>query len=645
MSYKRIGPYGSWESPITSDVITSDSISIGEIHLDDQDTYWTEMRPEEGGRYVIIKRDKNGITTNLTPPEFNVRTRVHEYGGGSFCVSQGTLYFSNFDDQRIYCQQSDSSPTPITPEIGMRYADSILDDLNQRLICIREDHSSTWQEPINSIVSLNLKNGSSRVIVSGYNFYAAPCLSQDGSKLAWLAWNHPNMPWDGTQLWVGSFNDNGDITNPQIIAGGINESILQPRWSPDGILYFISDKTGWWNIYKWMGKYAEALYPMEAEFGMPPWMLGTNTYGFDSPNNIVCAYTQKGSWYIANLDTDSGKLSAIETSYTALGRAGMEVGKGRAVLSAGSPLEEVSLIQIDSKSGKPHNLRRSREFSMDKGYLSEPEMITFPTENNLMAHGFYYPPNNHDYEGLPEEKPPLLVISHGGPTGATSNSLDLSVQFWTSRGIGILDVNYGGSTGYGKAYRQRLNGQWGIVDVADCINGAKYLINNNKADPNKLMIRGGSAGGYTTLAALVFHDVFKAGASYYGISDLEAMATETHKFESRYLDTLIAPYPERQDIYHDRSPIHFTDKLSCPVIMFQGLEDKIVPPNQAEKMLESLRENGLPVAYIAFEEEQHGFRKAENIRTALDAELYFYSRVFGFDVAGKVEKVTIENLL
>jgi len=452
------------------------------------------------------------------------------------------------------------------------------------------------------------------------------------------------MPWDGTQLWVGEFNDNGDITNAQIIAGGINESILQPRWSPDGILYFISDKTGWWNIYRWMGKYAEALYPMEAEFGMPPWMLGTNTYGFDSPNNIVCAYTQKGSWYIANIDTDLGKLSVIETSYTALGRAGMEVGEGRAVLSAGSPLEEVSLIQIDSTSGDPHNLRRSRELSIDKRYLSEPEMITFPTENNLTAHGFYYPPNNRDYEGLPEEKPPLLVISHGGPTGATSNSLDLSVQFWTSRGIGILDVNYGGSTGYGKAYRQRLNGQWGIVDVADCINGAKYLINNNKADPNKLMIRGGSAGGYTTLAALVFHDVFKAGASYYGISDLEAMATETHKFESRYLDTLIAPYPERQDIYHDRSPIHFTDKLSCPVIMFQGLEDRIVPPNQAEKMLESLRENNLPVAYIAFEEEQHGFRKAENIRTALDAELYFYSRVFGFDVAGKVKKVVIENL-
>jgi dipeptidyl aminopeptidase/acylaminoacyl peptidase len=642
MTEPKIAPYGSWKSPITSDLIVAKTIGLGQIALDGEDAYWIEMRPSEGGRNVVVRRTPDGQTTDVTPPPFNARTRVHEYGGGAFLVADGVVYFSNFADQRLYHQVPGEEPRPLTPEAALRHADGVLDRERNRILCVQEDHTDTDREAVNTITSVDLESGESRALVSGHDFYAAPRLSPDGSHLAWLAWDHPNMPWDGTELWVGEIAADGLIGREERVAGGVEESIFQPEWSPDGTLYFVSDRSGWWNLYRLHGGRVEPLAEMEAEFGLPQWVFGMSTYAFESAERIVCAYTKDGVWHLTSLDTETRALEPVETPYTFID--GIRAAPGRAVFHAGSPTEAAAIVQLDLVTGKTEVLRRSTKLDIDPGYLSTPRAIEFPTENGLTAHAIFYPPRNRDYAAPPGEHPPLLVMSHGGPTSATSSELKLSIQYWTSRGIAVLDVNYGGSTGYGRAYRQRLNGQWGVVDVDDCANGARYLAGRGEVDGDRLIIRGGSAGGYTTLCALTFRDVFKAGASYYGIGDLEALAQETHKFESRYLDRLVGPYPERRELYVERSPIHLTDNLSCPVIFFQGLEDQVVPPNQAERMVEALREKGIPVAYIPFEGEQHGFRRAENIKRSLDAELYFYSRIFGFELADPIEPVEIENL-
>ncbi|MEA3344925.1 MAG: S9 family peptidase [Chloroflexota bacterium] len=641
MTEPQVAPYGSWKSPITSDLIASATIGLGQIALDGEDVYWIEMRPAEGGRYVVVRRTPDGRRTEVTPSPFNARTRVHEYGGGAFVVVDGTVYFSNFADQRLYRQDTDAQPQPITPEVDLRYADGVMDRRRGRIICVREDHT-TGREVVNAIVSLDLEDSDGgQVLVSGNDFYASPRLSPDGSRLAWLTWNHPNMPWDGTELWVGELEDDGSLGQTERVAGGEDESIFQPEWSPDGVLHFVSDRTGWWNLYRWRDERVEPLAEMEAEFGKPQWVFGMSTYGFESAERIICSYTQQGIWHLASLDTETGELKPIENPYSQI--AQVRVAPGRVLFLGGSSTEPTSVVQLDLATRELEVLRRSSEAEIDAGYLSSPQVIEFPTERGLTAHAFFYGPKNRDYAVPSDERPPLLVISHGGPTSATSTALSLGIQYWTSRGIAVLDVNYGGSTGYGREYRQRLDGQWGVVDVDDCVNGARYLVERGEVDGDRLIIRGGSAGGYTTLCALTFRDIFDAGASYYGVSDLEALTKETHKFESRYLDRMVGPYPERRDLYRERSPIHFTEHLSCPVIFFQGLEDRIVPPNQAELMAEALREKGMPVAHLAFEGEQHGFRRAENIKRALDAELYFYSQVFGFELAEQVEPVFIEN--
>jgi dipeptidyl aminopeptidase/acylaminoacyl peptidase len=453
---------------------------------------------------------------------------------------------------------------------------------------------------------------------------------------------------------MAEFQADGTLGPGEQVAGGPDESIFQPQWSPDGVLYFISDRSGWWNLYRQLspsnpprgggsnGGRVELLLEMEAEFGLPQWLFGMSTYGFESPQRLVCAYAQQETWYLGSLDTETRRLESIEIPYTDV--RGLWAAPGRVVFVGGSPTEGVAIVQLDLDTQKMEVLRRSSDWTIDPGYLSVPRTITFPTENGLMAYGLFYPPQNRDYVATPDEGPPLIVISHGGPTGAAYRALDPKIQYWTSRGIAVLDVDYGGSTGYGRAYRDRLNGQWGVVDVDDCVNGARYLVEQGEVNGERLIIRGSSAGGYTTLCALIFHDLFKAGASYYGVSDLEALAQETHKFESRYLERMVGPYPERRDLYRERSPIHFAERLSCPVIFFQGLDDKVVPPNQAEMMVEALRSKGVPVAYVSFEGEGHGFRRAENIKRALDAELYFYSRVFGFGLVDSVDPVAIENL-
>jgi dipeptidyl aminopeptidase/acylaminoacyl peptidase len=636
-----VAPYGSWKSPITSDLIVAGTIGLGEIRLDGTTVYWSELRPTEGGRNVIVRRDETGHVEDVTPAPLNVRSRVHEYGGGAYFIHQGILYFSNFADQRLYRQAIGQKPVPITPEAALRYADGCFDAHRHRIICVREDHRGAG-EAVNTLVSIDSQTGDTHVLVSGDDFYSSPRLSPDGSQLAWFCWNHPSMPWDGTTLWVSTLNPDGSVSHSQKVAGGMAESICQPEWSPDGALYFVSDRTGWWNLYRWRAERVEPLLPMAAEFGSPHWVFGMANYAIVSDQELVCTYYQEGRSQLARLNLSTQQLTVIPQPYTEI--SSVHVAAGKIVFKAGSATQSQVIVQQDLAGGELQVLRQSSELALDPGYVSEPEAIAFPTSNGKTAYGFYYAPCNSEFTAPAPEKPPLLIKSHGGPTGATSRVLNLKIQYWTSRGFAVLDVDYRGSTGYGRAYRELLKGQWGIADVEDCIHGAQYLVEMGKADGDRLVINGGSAGGYTTLCALTFHQVFKAGASYYGVSDLEVLATDTHKFESRYLDSLIGPYPERREVYMERSPIHFSNKLSCPVIFFQGSEDKIVPPNQAERMVEVLRNKGLPVAYVLYEGEQHGFRKAENIKRTLDAEFYFYSKIFGYTIADTIEPVTIENL-
>ena len=647
MTPRKIASFGSWCSPITAASVATAGKSAMEIHLSDDHLYWLEMRPHEGGRYVIMRTSLNGSAVDATPSGFNIRTRVHEYGGGSYFVHGSTIFFSNFTDQRMYRLDPGQPPRPITPEpeipAGLRYADGQVTPNGRLIICVHERHQAD-REPTNELVSLPTDGSAPpRTIIGGGDFYASPRLSPDGKKLAWLTWDHPQMPWDGTELWVGTLLPNGSIDDPHKIAGGPQESIFQPEWSPDGTLHFISDRSQWWNLYREQEGEVIPLAPIQADLGVPQWQFGYSRYAFLSSGRIVCVYDQQGLNHLGLIDPVSGNLKPIETEFTAIFgvRSG---GKDELYCLAGNFLQPPSIVRIDAGTGEAKVIYTTIEEVVDPGYISIPQAIEFPTEGGLTAHALFYPPTNCDYRGPPDELPPLLVLSHGGPTGAARSYMQLSIHYWTSRGFAVVDVNYGGSTGYGRDYRRRLNGQWGIVDTVDCINAARHLTDQGEIDGQRLMIRGGSAGGYTTLCALTFHDLFSAGASYYGVADVEALTIDTHKFESRYLDNLIGPYPEMKDLYHERSPIHFSDRLSCPVILFQGLEDIVVPPSQAEQMIEALKAKGLPYAYLAFEGEQHGFRKAENIQRCLEAELYFYSQVFGFDLADPVEPVQIENL-
>ena len=641
----QTAPYGSWKSPITSDMIVSGSIGLGQLVLDGGDIYWVESRPSEGGRNVLVRFGNGGEIDDVTPRPFNVRTKVHEYGGGAVTVSDGVVCFCDFVGQRVYRQIPGQEPAPITPQGEFRYADLLVDRRRGRLICVKEDHSDAGHEAVNSLVSLDIGGDvEPATLFAGTDFCSSPCLNPDGSALAWLTWDHPNMPWDGTHLWTAQFNSDGTLEPSTLVAGGPGESIFQPQWSPAGVLHFVSDRTNWWNIYSWKGGMAQPVMPMDTEFGKPQWNLGASTYGFQDAGTIICAYTQGGVWHQAKIDIDNGTLEPLGTSYTEMNRGDLAVDSETMVMVAGSPTEPYSVVRVDLETGETQVLRKARGTAVDPGYLSPPEAIEFATENGATAYAYYYSPKNDDFQAPAGELPPLLVKSHGGPTSAAGASLEPLIQYWTSRGFGVVDVNYGGSAGYGREYRQRLNGQWGIVDVDDCVNAALSLVGRGLADGRRLAIDGGSAGGFTTLAALTFRDVFRAGASYYGVSDLETLAKDTHKFESRYLDSLVGPYPRRRDLYRERSPINHVAGVSCPLILFQGLEDQIVPPDQAELMYQAVRAKGIPTAYIAFEGEQHGFRRAANIKRALDAEFYFYSKVFGFTPADSLEPVVIDNL-
>jgi dipeptidyl aminopeptidase/acylaminoacyl peptidase len=643
--------HGSWKSPITTALLTSAGIGFSELQFSKGQVYWLESRPDEAGRVAIVRSSLDGKPADVIPSSFNARTRAHEYGGGAYFVYNDAIFFSNFKDQRLYRKDANGDPRPITPEPPMpgslRYADGRVTPAGATIICVRERHEQ-GREAINEIVAMPADgSGSARVILGGYDFYSFPRISADGKRLAWTCWRHPQMPWDGTELWVGDLASDGSVANTRHVAGSAGESIFEPEWAPDGTLHFISDRNGWWNLYAERSNAIVPVFEIDAEIGVPQWLFGYSRYTFLSGGRIACIYDRNGLEYLTVIDPRSKKTASVSIPYTVLGSITCDEDHTIFFVAA-SPTKasEVAALDLrdDLRDGKIRILRSSLTVEIDPGYLSQPEPIEFPTSQNLKAHALFYRPRSKDFVAPPGERPPLLVISHGGPTSATTSGLRLAVQYWTSRGIAVVDVNYGGSTGYGRAYRERLKGHWGIVDVEDCINAARYLENRGDVDGKRMAIRGGSAGGYTTLCALVFHSVFAAGASYYGVADLETLARDTHKFESRYEEGLVGPYPAAADLYRRRSPVNFADRLSCPVILLQGLEDKVVPPSQAEIMIDALRAKGLAFAYVSFPSEGHGFREAANIRRSIEAELYFYSRIFGFPVSDPIEPVQIENL-
>ncbi|MFL6799449.1 MAG: S9 family peptidase [Xanthobacteraceae bacterium] len=637
-SPRKPAPYGSWKSPITSDLIVAQTIALAEVRLDGSDIYWLEGRPQEQGRSVIVRSQDGTTAADLTPTGFNVRTRVHEYGGGAWTVADGTVYFSNFADGQLYRQPADGEPQRLTalpaqPGHAWRFADGVIDRHRNRWIGVGEDHTGQ-AEPLNWIVSVELSNSRAhepRVLVRGHDFFSSPRVSPDGSHLIWLAWDHPNMPWNGTTLYLAEFAGDGSLGAERLIAGGPAESIFQPEWSTDGnAILFVSDRSGWWNLYHYdlATERLRPLAPMQAEFGVPQWVFGASTYAFADAERVVCAYSQSGLGHLALLELANGRLTSFDTPFTEF--SSVHANGDRVVFRGGASDRPASIVSLDLATGEHTILKKSTEL-LDRPelgvsrYLTRAETVAFPTTGAQTAFGLFYPAHSPDYEAPTGERPPLLVKCHGGPTSAASSALNLGIQYWTSRGIAVLDVNYRGSTGFGRGYRDQLHLAWGIVDVDDCVYGAKFLAEQGRIDGTRCVISGGSAGGYTTLAALTFRDFFQGGASYYGVSDAAALARDTHKFESRYLDWLIGPYPQEEARYRDRSPVHHAERLSKPVIFFQGEEDAIVPPNQAEVMIEALRRSGNAVGYFLLAGEQHGFRKAANIQRCLDAELYFYA--------------------
>ncbi|MGH0028768.1 MAG: prolyl oligopeptidase family serine peptidase [Myxococcota bacterium] len=632
-------PYGSWRSALTAERLTAGSLGLSQPRLDAGTLHWLESRPAEGGRQVVMRAAPGGSPESVTPDGTSVRTRVHEYGGGDYTVRDGRIVFSRDGDGRVMAGPLDGPWRELT-DGGARYADFEIAPGGRSVVAVEERHGASGP-PTNRLVALPLDGGAPRVLVSDFDFVSFPRFSPGGDRLAFTAWNHPDMPWDATELWCLDWTADGPGERRRV-AGGPGESIFQPGFSPAGRLTWVSDRSGWWNLEQLRDDRRVPLCPMQAEFGRPQWVFGLSTWDFVSEERLLCVHGQAGRYGLSLLDVEAGTLAPLGLPYDAYD--GVHVEGGRAALIVASPqvAPTVGVLDLDRRAFTP--VRESLSLELEDGLVSVPEAVAFETDDGETAHAFLYRPAHPRERAAPGERPPLLVKGHGGPTGAASSALQLGIQYWTSRGFAVADVNYRGSTGYGRAYRDRLRGAWGVADVADCVNAARFAGSEGLADPARLAIRGGSAGGYTVLCALTFHDVFSAGASHYGIGDREALARDTHKFEARYLDGLVGPYPERRDLYVARSPIHATDRLACPVIFFQGLEDKVVPPNQAEAMVEALAARGIPHAYVTFPGEGHGFRKAENQRTALEGELFFYGRVFGFETHVAPKGVEIRGL-
>jgi dipeptidyl aminopeptidase/acylaminoacyl peptidase len=626
MASRQTGSFGSWSSPITADVVVAETGSLLEPRVDGENIYWIEGRPLEKGRNVVVTRAADGTIRDVTPPPFDARSQVYSYGGGAYAVSGNVVYFINLADNQIYQQVAGGAPTKITSHPSCLFSDICVDVGRNRLIAIREERpNGDVINAIHMLVSIDVATGREETLDSAYDFYSSPTLSADGSKLAWLSWRHPNMPWTSTYLNAANVNEAGELTEKQIVQGN-SDSLFQPQWSPDGWLYFISDRTNFWNLYRWSASGVEHILARDAEFGVPQWYLGLSTYAFLSQEVMIYSFTQNGMWRLGRLEIPTLSARDYPTEFSSL--SGLRASATTLVMRCATSSSPPAIATVDVNTGAVSPIKplvSSGSLEMFKNYFSTPQPIEFPTSDGEIAHAFYYRPYNPDWQAPSSEKPPLLVKSHGGPTAATESSLDFSVQFWTSRGFGVLDVNYRGSTGYGRKYREKLYGQWGVVDVLDCISGAKFLAASGDVDGSKLAVTGRSAGGYTTLCGLTFHSEFAVGASYYGISDLVAIATETHKFELHYTDWLIEPFKPNSALYHDRSPINFIQRLSAPVIFLHGKDDPVVPINQAQKMYSALQQRNIPTCLLVFEEEKHGLRQSAHLRQALEAELLFYS--------------------
>lgn len=630
-------PFGAWKSPISPEMLAGKQISFSSLTADGDDVYWTEFRPAEALR-VAIMRWRDGVITEVAP-DFNARTLVHEYGGASVAVDRGRIVGSSFEDQRIY-RLDGFTRVPITPEPpeprAWRYADTVF--RGDWLISVREDHTASG-EARNELVMIDVAgNGEPVVIATGADFYSSPRVDPEGTRLAWLAWDHPNMPWDDTQLWVAGLSDDGVSDARQIPTDG--ESFFQPEWAPDGTLHVASDRSGWWNLYRVDGDRLEALDAVDREFGEPGWLFGFRTYGFLEDGRLVAKSTRNGLWSLAVYE--DGVAREIDLGERHASSPYLAVAGGRVWTTMGGGAEPKALLAIDP-DGDFEVVATASSIEIPPDFISKPVPIVFPTSDETVAHAFYYPPANPDFVPPDGELPPLIVFSHGGPTSSTEPVLNLGVQFWTTRGFAVVDVNYRGSTGYGTEYRNALRGRWGDADVVDCVNAARHLAAEGLADPDRLAIRGGSAGGYVTLCALTFHDVFAAGASYCGVADVAALMATTHKFESRYDESLIGPMPQSAQLAHDRSPIHFADQVSCPVLVIQGADDPIVTPDQAEVFVDAMRSSGLPHSFMLIEGEDHFLGKAETVVATREAELSFYGQLFGFEPAGEIAPVKIEN--
>jgi dipeptidyl aminopeptidase/acylaminoacyl peptidase len=636
----NVAPHGSWSSPITLDLVANEGgVAYGYLWAVEDGVYWLESRPQEEGRQALVFLPHGGTPVDVVPAGFNVRTRVHEYGGGAWFHDGGTVFCSSFDDSRLYrIDEPGAQPRPITPEPpaphAWRYADGRVFGDGRLIVCVRESHGDG--EPVNELVVLSTDGSDEpRVVAHGRDFYAAPRPSPDGRRLAWLAWDHPHMPFEGTDLCVGDLEDDGSCANARRVAGSETESIFQPEWGPDGGLFFVSDRTGWSNLYVERDGEVSALTQERAEIGFPQWVFDLSRFAFLGDGRIACLVTRDA---VDSLEVlAGGTLRRLELPYTHL--SALRTDGSRIVVVGASPTEPSSVLEIDAETETCTVLRRSTDLTLGDELLSLPEAVTFEG-----AHGFYYAPKNPDFVGPDDERPPLIVYVHGGPTAHVPPILQLSVQFFTTRGLGVIDVNYGGSTGYGREYRDRLRGQWGIVDVEDSAAAASYLAERGDIDPARVEITGGSAGGYTTLLALAVRDEFAAGTSLFGVADLVTFHEDTHKFESHYDEYLVGPWPEAIEEYRERSPISHADSISRPLLLLQGLDDKVVPPAQSEVIVDALKERGIPHAYIAFAGEGHGFRKAENQKRALAAHASFLAQVFGFEFADAVEPIEIENV-
>jgi dipeptidyl aminopeptidase/acylaminoacyl peptidase len=634
-------------------MVAQAGVRLSSPWIEDGVVWWLEGRASEAGRVVLVRRDRDRKRTDAVPPGFNVRTAVHEYGGGAYAIHRGTAFVSNFDDQRLYRVDAGADAVPITPAVAgrrHRYADGRVTHDGALWIGVRERHaeSDSSKDVVNELVVVPTDGSAEpRIVVGGRDFYSTPRISPDGARLCFLAWDLPWMPWDGCELHVAELAPDGSVTGVEHVAGedGV-ESIWQPEWSPSGDLVFASDRSGWWNLERIRDGERSVLHPAEAEFGYPAWSFGASSFAYLGDGRIVCCYDSGGFTHFGVLDAETGGLAELDLELDSLWGSPYVRAEGEdVVIVAGSATVPSQVARIDVPSGSIETLRLSVETAMPTDSFSIPQAIEFPTEDGLAARAFFYPPTSPEFKGPDGERPPLVVESHGGPTGNATATFNLGVQFWTSRGFAVVDVDYGGSTGYGRAYRERLNGQWGVVDLADCVNAARYLVDQGEVDPDRLLITGGSAGGYTTICALTFTDVFAAGTTYFGIADLEQFAGgETHKFELAYEHTLVGPYPERADVYRERSPIHYTDRITTPMLVLQGADDRVVPPSQAELIVTALRERGVPHAYLLYEGEGHGFRKAENIVGSLEAELSFYAQVLGFEPAGAIPRLEIANL-